>query len=93
MRVAAMRVTAYLPGVRSLKEKRRAVQSVVDRLRARFNVSVAETDHHDLWQKAEIGIAVVARDGKDLRAVVDAVERHLRGCGDVSVTEVETEYS
>lgn len=49
-------------GARSLKEKRRVVKSLKDRLRNRFNVSVAETAHQDLWQRAEITVAVVAGD-------------------------------
>ena len=41
-------------GAQSLKEKRSVVKSLLDRLRQRHNVSVAETDHQDLWQRAEI---------------------------------------
>lgn len=50
----------HVPGARSLKEKRRAVKSFVDRAHKRHRVSVAETGLHDLHQRAEIGLAVVA---------------------------------
>jgi uncharacterized protein len=50
----------HVPGARSLKEKRRAVKSFVDRAHKRHRVSVAETGYHDVHQRAEIGLAVVA---------------------------------
>ncbi|MDY7094312.1 MAG: DUF503 domain-containing protein [Acidobacteriota bacterium] len=69
----------HLPGVRSLKEKRKVIKSLVERIHRRYRVSVAETDFHDLHQRAEISIAVVGnRYGEmenlleDLRRVFDA---------------------
>jgi len=52
----------HLADCRSLKDKRRVLKSLKDRLRARFNVSTAETDHQDLWQRAELACCVVATD-------------------------------
>jgi hypothetical protein len=47
---------------RSLKEKRKVVKSLKERLQSRFNLSVAETGHQDSWQRAEITAAIVATD-------------------------------
>ncbi len=47
---------------RSLKEKRKVVKSLKERLRSRFNLSVAETGYQDSWQRAEITAAIVATD-------------------------------
>ncbi|HEX5482148.1 MAG TPA: DUF503 domain-containing protein [Terriglobia bacterium] len=49
-----------LPYVHSLKEKRAVVQKLLGRLRARFNVAVAELDHQDLWQRATLGVVSVS---------------------------------
>lgn len=59
----------------SLKEKRRLVKSLKERLRGRFNVSVAETDHHDVWQRAEITACVVATDRRRAESVLDRADR------------------
>ena len=67
-----------VPGARSLKEKRRSVRSLVDRMYRRHRVSVAETGHHDLHQRAEISIAVVAGS----QAEVDRLLASLRGMTD-----------
>jgi uncharacterized protein len=60
---------------RSLKEKRSVVKGLKERLRSRLNVSVAETDHHDLWQRAEITVAVVATDRRHADSVLDSADR------------------
>lgn len=51
----------HLPGVRSLKEKRKVIKSLIERIHRRYRVSVAETDFHDLHQRAEISVAIVGR--------------------------------
>lgn len=67
-----------VPGARSLKEKRRSVRSLVDRMHRRHRVSVAETGYHDLHQRGEISIAVVAGSEAD----VDRLLASLRGMTD-----------
>jgi len=54
----------HLPSSRSLKDKRRVVKSLIDRVHQRYRVSIAETDFHDLHQRAEIAVAVVAAGGE-----------------------------
>ena len=61
----------HLPAARSLKGKRRVVKGLVERLHRRFRVSIAETDFHDLHQRAEIGIAAVDRSPSRLDQLVD----------------------
>jgi uncharacterized protein len=65
----------HLPYTRDLKSKRRVVRSLVERLHARFRVSAAETAWHDLHQRAEIGVAIVARDAVDAGRMLDEVLR------------------
>jgi uncharacterized protein YlxP (DUF503 family) len=54
----------HLPVSRSLKDKRRVVKSLIERVHQRFRVSIAETDFHDLHQRAEIAMAVVVSGGE-----------------------------
>lgn len=68
-------------GPQSLKEKRRLVKSLKERLRQRFNVSVAETDHHDMWQRAEITACVVATDRRRAESVLDRADRLVESEG------------
>lgn len=65
----------HVPGARSLKQKRSAIKSVIDRVHQRLRVSIAETDHHDLLQRSELTIAVVlGRAGsrsEEIRRIVE----------------------
>lgn len=63
----------HLPHSRSLKEKRRVVRGLVDRLYSRHRVSVVESDYHDLHQRAEIAIAVVALSETEIRRMTDDI--------------------
>jgi uncharacterized protein YlxP (DUF503 family) len=60
----------------SLKEKRHVVKSLKDRLRERFNVSVAEIDHLDSWQASVVAVAAVSKDRVHAEQVLSAVESH-----------------
>lgn len=62
-------------GCQSLKDKRRVVKSLKDRLRTRHNVSVAETRYQDLWQRAEITACAVGTDRKYVDAVLSSADR------------------
>lgn len=61
----------------SLKDKRRVVKSLVERLRRKFNVSVAEVDDLDVWRRATIGVAVVSNDAKFANQVLNKVADHV----------------
>jgi uncharacterized protein YlxP (DUF503 family) len=54
----------HLPASRSLKDKRRVVKSLIEKLHQRYRVSIAETDFHDLHQRAEIALAAVVAGGE-----------------------------
>lgn len=77
--VGLLTVELHISGARSLKDKRRVIASVKDRLR-KLNVSIAELDHHDLRQRAKLGVVAIAthRDVVDrsLNAVLTEVERN-----------------
>lgn len=68
-----------IPGAESLKAKRSVVKSLKDRLRRRFNVSVAETSQQDRRDRAEVTVAVVAHGRGDADAILDAVDAFVAG--------------
>ena len=67
----------HLPDNVDLKGKRKEVQSLKARLNRRFGAAVAETDHHDLWQRATLATALVARDRRSLGQTADALQRFV----------------
>lgn len=73
MFVAVARVTLQIPESGSLKAKRQVLRRITDRVKARFNVSVAEVDDNDLWQKAQIGLAVVGNDRRHVGEQLDKI--------------------
>jgi uncharacterized protein YlxP (DUF503 family) len=89
---AAVRFDLHVPASRSLKAKRAAVRPIVDTLRHRFHVSVAEVDHQDTWQRAAIAVAVVAASNRHLTEVLDTLERFVRSSTEVEVLDTETAY-
>ena len=62
MHVGVCTLHLRLAGSHSLKEKRRIVKSIKDRVKSRFNVSIAEVDTLDSWQRATLGVACVSND-------------------------------
>lgn len=66
-------------GAQSLKDKRRVVKSLKERLQSRFHVSAAETRHQDLWQRAEIAACVVSGEQRHVDEVLDSMDRLVTG--------------
>lgn len=77
---------------RSLKAKRAAIRPIVDGLRHRFSVSVAEVDHQDQWQRAAIGVAVIGSSESQVREVLASVERFVVAAPDIELLDVETAW-
>jgi uncharacterized protein len=82
-RVALGTVELHLPDVESLKGKRHVLKGLKQRVRARFEVSVAEVDHHDMWQRATLAVAYVSHDSRHANEVVskalDFIEANVEG--------------
>jgi len=82
----------HVPESRSLKAKRAAIRPIVDGLRHRFHVSVAEVDHQDAWQRAAIGVALVSGSPGHLQEQLDSVERFVAYAPDIEVLDVDTTW-
>jgi hypothetical protein len=81
MPIGLLTLEIHIPDAHSLKDKRQVLRSLKDRLRSRFNVAVAELDHQDTWQRAQVGIVSLSNDAahldQSLRAVFDEAENLL----------------
>jgi uncharacterized protein len=77
--VGVLTVELHFPEAHSLKEKRHFVRSAKAQLQNRVGASVAEVDHHDMWQRARLTVACVAREHRELEHLLDDAERWLRG--------------
>lgn len=91
MFVGVMRLGFHVPGARSLKDKRMVVRSFRDKVRARFDVSIAEVDHQDLHQRATFGVAVVSGDARVCDEVLGAVASLGGSVRDALLVERRTE--
>jgi uncharacterized protein YlxP (DUF503 family) len=89
--IASIRLELSIPTANSLKEKRRVVHSLVERLRSRYNASVTEVGEQGVWQRSVVGIALVSADENLAREyadkVISFVESHFEG--EVCAIDVE----
>lgn len=92
MVVALAIAELHLPQARSLKDKRRVVKGLIERIHAKFRVSIAETDHHDLHQRAEIAIAAVHQGEHELEALLEEIRRILDTEPEAYLTRWDPEY-
>ena len=69
----------HLPDEHSLKGKRKELLSLKSQLQKRFGASVAETEHHELWQRSTLSVALVGLDLGPLEAAGDSLERFVLG--------------
>jgi len=82
------RITLYLlEKPNSLKEKRRVVKSLKDKVKARFNVSISEVDSQDLWHRDTLGIALVCSDRKQAQTMSDKIIEFIREAKKVEIIE------
>ena len=93
MVVGVLRLSLLIRGARSLKEKRYALRRIIDRVRARYNVSIAEVGDNDIWQRALVGVTAVANDRSFVNEVLDKVVRDVEmlGVADLVGREMEME--
>jgi len=91
MNVGILQVALLVRSAHSLKEKRRVVKSLKERLRQAFNVSIAEVGSQDVWQSADLGVAAVGTDVKFVNQVLSQVMNHIEAERDVEVVDSQME--
>ncbi len=91
MFIGSVEIDLNLPGVNSLKEKRKIVKSLLARLQNKFNISISEVDLNDRMRSARIGAAVVSNDKIHADQVIAAVVRTIEGNPEVIVLDYRVE--
>jgi uncharacterized protein len=91
MRVLLLEVEFLLPGARSLKDKRRVVRSLKDRLANRFNAAVAETEFLEQWGRGAIGMAMVGNDGRYLQQQMDKAVSMIESEPEINLLKIDRE--
>ncbi len=91
MVVGVYTVELFIAESRSLKDKRQILHSLKDRLREKFNLSVAEVDGQDLWQKAVVGMACVANESRHVQQVLEQALNVVKGMPAVEVVRTQFE--
>src|SRR5437868_2665514 len=93
MVVGVLSLALVIRSARSLKDKRHALRRILDRVRSRYNVSIAEVGDNDVWQRALVGVTAVANDRSFVNEVLDKVVRDVEmlGVADLVGREMELE--
>ncbi len=92
MRVAVLRMDLYLPGINSLKEKRRLLQSLIDRIDNDFNVSISEVDNQDLWQRSVVAVASVSSELSQLEQICSSIINRVDDTHGIELIEQNIDY-
>ena len=87
MNVGALHVELRIRGIRSLKEKRRVLKRIIADVGAANPVAVAEVDHQDLWQRADLGIAVVSESPGQVDRMLATITRDLERRTEIEVLD------
>ena len=88
MHAAAVRLEVRIPGVRSLKGKRRVLEALATLLTSTFPVAVSEVGFQDQWQRATVGVALVAPQAGQLDRLIHGIQRVLLDHPDVELLEM-----
>ncbi len=91
MVIGVCRVELHIPENHSLKGKRRVVKSIKDRIRNKFNLSIAEVDNNDLWQRVTLGIAMIGNEKRFVNQTLEKVVNHIKGITSADVIDYQIE--
>ena len=91
MVVGTLKIVLHLSDNHSLKGKRKVVRSMVDRVKARFNVSIAEIGSNDKWQKIELGVGIVGNDKRHVDSSLNHVLDFLESLYLAEIVNVDLE--
>ncbi|MDC0357173.1 DUF503 domain-containing protein [Oligoflexia bacterium] len=90
--IAVLVVDLHIPGAQSLKAKRRVIKSLKDRIRAKFNVSVAELDALDKWQRSICGITMIGNDQPFLDRCMQQTITLIETIGELQILDTKIEF-
>ncbi|MGD8630373.1 MAG: DUF503 domain-containing protein [Gammaproteobacteria bacterium] len=90
--ISLLTMELLIPWARSLKDRRSAVRGLKDRLRSRFNASVAEVAYQDKWQRVILAVCIVDNDRRRLEATMARVRQLTEEAHDLEITDMRQEW-
>jgi hypothetical protein len=90
--IGTCKLTLHIPDGGSLKAKRSVLRRLKDRVKNKFNVSIAEVGDCDLWQRSTLGIATVSKDSVFANQVISNVVSLIESDVDISVIDIQTDF-
>jgi uncharacterized protein YlxP (DUF503 family) len=90
--ISLLTIELLVPWARSLKDKRSAVRGLKDRLRSRFNASVAEVDYQDKWQRAVLAVCLLGNDKRQLESDMSRVRQVCEEAQDLQIADVHQQW-
>ncbi len=91
MLVGLLQIELFIPDSGSLKSKRFVLKSLKDKIRSKFNVSVAEVENNELWQRAVLGVAMVSNERKFIDQVMNQIFNLVSDCDEAEITKQQLE--
>lgn len=91
MVIGICHIQLHIPESNSLKAKRQVIRRIKDRIRNKFNVSIAEVDNNDLWQRASLAIAIVNKDRKFANQVLSSIADKISQDNGVNILDYKIE--
>ncbi len=89
MLVGICKVVISIPESFSLKEKRKVKRSIIDKVRARFNVSIAEVESQDIWNELVLGISMISTESKHIYEVMSEVIKVIEEYKEAELVDYE----
>ena len=90
--ISLLTIELMIPWARSLKDKRSAVRGLKDRLRARFNASVAEVAYQDKWQRAIIAVCIIGSDKRQLESNMSKIRQLCEEAQDLQIADMHQQW-
>jgi len=92
MHILLIKINLHIPNAHSLKEKRKEIKSLKDRLSSRFNASVAEVEALDKWQQAVLGVCIISNDKSYLDKQFSLIETMVLEYAELELIDMQREW-
>ena len=86
------KISIHIPGSNSLKDKRQVIKGIKDKIRHNFNVSIAEVDDEELWQKSILGIACVSNQQNHIAEVFSQIINTIKNNAEIYILDSQIEF-
>ncbi|HEY4716021.1 MAG TPA: DUF503 domain-containing protein [bacterium] len=85
MLIGVLKITLLLRNSHSLKDKRRIIKSLMEKMKQIFNISVSEVEHRDMWQKVTLGVSFIGRNSSYISTVNNSIMEFIDTCRECEV--------